>query len=694
MAELHHITHNYALQKQSSIIMPQQTQPSQRRILWRSSSTPNPPGTMKLLTIKAFAAGTDKPVIKKLSVVKDPDVTTLREHIGEKINQALPSFFFSAAEHIARVVATNDDTDVFDLLDFPVSLLLGHYFDSRPEISLTIDNGVASLQAPNKSNINSNINQSIETSSLAVSDPGNCCLGQFTPACASVPRMARRVGLGRRRRPTGASTFDDRLQRKLHGEDMEEIYGDFRCEDEGGGASLIFSKSRAGTAPTEAESHLSYRRGRPTKGGNGKIATSVSSSPASTSDAHLHRAPPKARARGHRDALTQPAANALAVIDMNSQDIDKITVKAPMPLVTTDCKSKTLAQPVAKAITERNMYPQDLKKSKVKAPMLLVSMGCKFEVDNISVMTLPAFFPREPETPVRDREHYQDCSSDIATLQSLVEDFTEAAAGSDGDAIALITEILIKDNSQWLSLDASLFCLNTLWVLACKSDENKRKIIFEGATLEMIIEAMFVYLDASAEIQTRACKLLWALSIDVEDRVHVAQSGACKAIRRAMARHAGEVSLQLAALGCLKALSSSRRSRRSMRPEKTSSVVADVMREHVRDPAVQSEGCAVLGNLTAIDEGGFVRSMTAGEVGAVVDGMRAHPGEAGVREAACSALMRFASSAVNVELIRGNGLSQATLEQALKKHPDKVGSNILILLRRLRYDAPAADQGG
>ena len=81
--------------------------------------------------------------------------------------------------------------------------------------------------------------------------------------------------------------------------------------------------------------------------------------------------------------------------------------------------------------------------------------------------------------------------------------------------------------------------------------------------------------------------------------------------------------------------------------------------------------------------------MTEKEVNAVIRGILVHPDLLEVHEAACFPLMSLASSAVNVELIRMNGMTRVALELACQKHPEDVGNNIFTLLRRLKFDAPA-----
>jgi len=110
---------------------------------------------------------------------------------------------------------------------------------------------------------------------------------------------------------------------------------------------------------------------------------------------------------------------------------------------------------------------------------------------------------------------------------------------------------------------------------------------------------------------------------------------------------------------------------------------------YTNNPTIQSEGCVILGNLAVSDADQFVHTVSEKEISAVVNGILANPDELDVHEAACFTLMRLASSAANVELIRSNSTSRVSLEIAFEKNPDNVGNNILILLRRLKFDPPA-----
>mmetsp|Transcript_42609 Transcript_42609/g.90611 ORF Transcript_42609/g.90611 Transcript_42609/m.90611 type:complete len:482 (+) Transcript_42609:121-1566(+) len=478
---------------------------------------------MNVLTIRAFSLRREEPIASKLAVVDNPDGITLRALIDEKIKQAAPSFSFSAADHIARVIRTSDRTDVTDLLDFPVSLLLGE-LQSQPEIAVTIDNTVAS------------------------------------------------------------SSGDD------------GAVNNYKSEGDVGSTSSSSSESL--------------------------------------------------------DALAQIVANALAERTVNPQEQE--------PFKFDPSSKMDLLRPVTIS-------------------------GTNTVMDNISVITPVTVAIYEPEVPAWEHERYQE-SPDIATLGDLVNDLTKA--GNEEGAINEVTQVLMENNSLSISSGVALFCLTKLWTLARRSLENKR-IIFDGRTLEAIIETMMVYRDMSADIQTTACGLLWTLSMEPEDRKHVAQSGGCDAILKAMEAHTDVGGLQVMALGALKVLSSSSQSKASMKLRRTASVVADVMQKHAYKPAVQTQGCYILGNLAVSDANRFVHAVAQEEISAVVNGILANPENLGVHEAACFTLMSLACSAANVELIRKNELSEVALQFAIEKNPARLANNILILLRRLKFNTHA-----
>lgn len=249
------------------------------------------------------------------------------------------------------------------------------------------------------------------------------------------------------------------------------------------------------------------------------------------------------------------------------------------------------------------------------------------------VLKEPALPPQAAPAHDMDMEHYLESSApDLLTLREIAGSFTQI--GADGEAIDVVTGALIHDNATSMSSDLALFCLTTFWVLARKNDENKRKIIFEDATFDAIIEAMQIYREKSAEIQTRACGVLWSLSMDPNDRKHVAQGGGCEAILNAMLVHMEDEALQVMALGALKVLSFDNIGKSTLRSRSALSIVSDIMQKHSPNPTIQSEGCVILGNLAVDEANQFVAPVTDNEVEAVIMAMIAHPDSLEVHEAA------------------------------------------------------------
>ena len=79
----------------------------------------------KVLTIKAFSLKSDKQLINKMAVVKDPNVVELRTLIADKLTHIHPHLLnkFDAHRDIKEVITTGL-TDAAELLDLPLSLLL------------------------------------------------------------------------------------------------------------------------------------------------------------------------------------------------------------------------------------------------------------------------------------------------------------------------------------------------------------------------------------------------------------------------------------------------------------------------------------------------------------------------------------------------------------------------------------------
>ena len=248
---------------------------------------------------------------------------------------------------------------------------------------------------------------------------------------------------------------------------------------------------------------------------------------------------------------------------------------------------------------------------------------------------------REPTVPnavdeasnTQDMNKYlEETAPHLMTLRDIVDEMIQV--GEDAGAIDVVTQALIHDNATSMSQDLALFSLTTLWVLARKSDDNKRKIIFEDATFDAIIEAMQIYRESSAEIQTRACGVLWSLSMDPNDRKHVAQLGGCEAILNAMLIHIEVDALQVMALGALKVLSFDNIGKSTLRSRGALSTVGDVMKKHLNNPTIQSEGCVILGNLSVDAASQSVVPVSEKEIDVVIKAMLAHPDSLEVHESA------------------------------------------------------------
>ncbi|KAL3781305.1 hypothetical protein HJC23_006529 [Cyclotella cryptica] len=293
----------------------------------------------------------------------------------------------------------------------------------------------------------------------------------------------------------------------------------------------------------------------------------------------------------------------------------------------------------------------------------------------------------EPAVPNQSEQNYlesaDELSPDIDIVRDVVKDCMQT--GNDNEAIEVVRQALMESQS----LDLALFCLTTLWVLVRKSDDNKQQIL-NGSNEKTrddetpfcaIIEAMLKF--ASAEIQTRACGVLWSISMNPDYRKDVAQLGGCQAILQAMLMFTDNESLQVMALGALKVLSSDVVGKSTLRLIDASSVVADSMFKHIENPTIQSEGCAVICNL-ATGANNFVSPVTEREISAIVNSILSHPDSSNIQEGACFALMRLASSMANVKMIRQNPRAFEAIGLASQKHPDVVGTDIQVLLGKLR----------
>jgi len=285
-------------------------------------------------------------------------------------------------------------------------------------------------------------------------------------------------------------------------------------------------------------------------------------------------------------------------------------------------------------------------------------------------------FKLPSKTPSQNNvESYLESSAPhLLTLCKIISECT--LAGDDAVAIDTVIQALIHDNATSMSMDLALFCLTTLWILARKSDQNKRKIIFEGLAFDAISEVMQIYRERSTDIDTMACGVLWSLSMDPKDRKHIAQGGGCQAILSVMLEHTDDDALQVMALGVLKVPSFDNIAKSTLCLKGTMAIATDIMQKHIRNPTIQSEGCVILGNLAGDDTNQFVVPFSEVVVYAVIRAMLNHPDPREVHKAACFTLMSLAPSAVNMEMIRRNAMT------------DDVGNITFTLLRRLRFGSP------
>ncbi|KAL7505340.1 hypothetical protein ACHAXN_004426 [Cyclotella atomus] len=295
---------------------------------------------------------------------------------------------------------------------------------------------------------------------------------------------------------------------------------------------------------------------------------------------------------------------------------------------------------------------------------------------------------REPAVPTQSEETYfqstDELSPDIDFVRDVVRECMQI--NNDKQAIEVVRQALMDTES----MDLALFCLTTLWVLVRKSDENKRHVLYGSRNEETrddetpfgaIISAMVNF--ESAEIQTRACGVIWSLSMNPEDRKDVAQLGGCQAILQAMLMYTDDEPLQVMALGALKVLSFNVVGQSSLRQIDASSVVAASMSKHITNPTIQSEGSAIICNL-ATGPNHFIIPVTEEELDAIVNSILTHRDLSSVQEGAIFALMNLSSSTVNVEMMRQNPKLYEALDLSFTRHPDVVGRDIQVLLENLR----------
>ena len=271
-------------------------------------------------------------------------------------------------------------------------------------------------------------------------------------------------------------------------------------------------------------------------------------------------------------------------------------------------------------------------------------------VDDQSVVTLGSGFEtiatrQKPQrsnlTPISESvseqpavaPHVAALPAQVINLRELVEQCI--GAGLDDTAIDIIRGEIIRDNSGSKNIDLALYCFNTLWSLARKSDDNKRQIITGNtpSTYDAILEAMDVHIK-SAELQAKGCGLMLSLSMVPNNRTHVASFGGCDAILKAMNWHTEVESLQAMAIRALKVLSFDSVGRRSLCTWGAPIIVADAMLMHTNNPSIQSEGSVILSNLAVDEENQTVLPVSEREIDAIIRGMIEHPDSLTVHEAA------------------------------------------------------------
>jgi hypothetical protein len=229
--------------------------------------------------------------------------------------------------------------------------------------------------------------------------------------------------------------------------------------------------------------------------------------------------------------------------------------------------------------------------------------------------------------------HVAASPAQVTNLREIVEQCT--GAGLDDNAIEIIRGELIRDNDKSKNIDLALYCLNTLWSLARKSDDNKREIINGNtpSTFDAILEAMSIYVK-SAELLARGCGLLSSLSMEPNNRTHVAKSGGCDAILEAMNFHQDVESLQAMAIRALRVLSFDTFGRNVLCSWGAPMSVADAMHMHINNPSIQSEGSIILGKLAVDEESQTIVHVSEREIDAIIRGMLEHPDSLAVHEAA------------------------------------------------------------
>lgn len=367
----------------------------------------------------------------RLAIIKDTNITLrslIADKISDKINEALPSFTFCTDQHISRVETTCDEMDVVELLDLPVSDLLEFLSSPRPEIAVTINAGTEASD------------NNIDEDNISCSEEG---------------------GDGEEESPNDTT-------------------GDCPSSDQTG-ENCNVSGDKDERTTVHHSNYSSEHLGR-----KGNTAEEPDVEPEFVVDA-------RHRINEHDVLLTRKASTDGECIVDDTQESDR---RQSIGDFEENKESKegwneelpggldALALLVYKAFKAN---PQDAVKmfdpSRPSRLHLLGPMSLQFDniTDEVSVMTPATCLLSEPDatnlaTSEEKDESYLESSPDLASLKQTLNNC------DDELAIIVLTQALMQDNSTAISFDVPSFCLNALWVLARKSDENKTKIILDDSS--------------------------------------------------------------------------------------------------------------------------------------------------------------------------------------------------------------------
>ena len=395
----------------------------------------------KLLKIKAFSTSSDgrtNILANRLAIIMDTNITLrslIANKISDKINEAVPSFAFCADQHISRVETTCDEMDVVELLDLPVSDLLEFLSSPRPEIAVTINAGTEASD--------NNIASRCKSNNI-----WSCGVVDTTPMSHS-----EEGGDGEE-------------------ESSNDATGDCPSSDQTG-ENCNVSGDKDERTTVHHSNYSSEHLGR-----KGNTAEEPGVEPEFVVDAR-HRI-------NEHDVLlmckvddTQESDRRQSIGDFEENKESKEGWNEELP-----GGLDALALLVYKAFKAN---PQDAVKmfdpSRPSRLHLLGPMSLQFDniTDEISVMTPATCLLSEPDatnlvTHEEKDESYLESSPDLASLKQTLNNC------DDELAIIVLTQALMQDNSNAISFDVPSFCLNALWVLARKSDENKTKIILDDSS--------------------------------------------------------------------------------------------------------------------------------------------------------------------------------------------------------------------